>query len=96
MLPIFGLSRGHSFVVYFFIVYLASLSVFCLVLPTSASLQRNCKVSLVAMGLLPCTDRKSYIFVLISSPFLPWQETRASASLCLRLGLKLYSWRFRA
>lgn len=41
LLPIFGLSREHSFVVYFFIVFFASLSVFCSALPTRVPVFRE-------------------------------------------------------
>lgn len=41
LLPIFGLSREHSFVVSFFVAYFASLYVFCFALPTRVPVVRK-------------------------------------------------------
>lgn len=41
LLPIFGPCREHSFVVYFFVVNFASLSIFCFELPTRVPVVRE-------------------------------------------------------
>lgn len=84
MLPNFSPSRECSLLVYFFVVYFASLSVFCLCfLYKSGNGQRNFKLILAAVEFLSCTDKNSYIFVLVSLVLsLSWQETNNT---CLAL-----------
>lgn len=84
MLPNFSPSRERSLLVYFFVVYFASLSVFCLrFLYKSGNVQRNFKLILAAVEFLSCTDKNSYIFVHVSLVLsLSWQETNNT---CLAL-----------
>lgn len=59
--------RERSLLFYFFVVYFASLSVFCLCfLYKSANGQRHFKLILAAVEFLSCSDKNSYIFVLVS------------------------------
>lgn len=86
LLPNFSPSRERSLLVYFFVVYFASLSVFCLrFLYKSGNVQRNFKLILAAVEFLSCTDKNSYIFVHVSLSFpCPGRRPTIPALLCFQ------------